>query len=265
MSRSSGSTNEIEKCIFKNNEAPEGSSIYLAGEYRGNKISIKDNEFPSKMVSSSVILTEICSFSYDEISSGNTLEIDNGDSKEGGSNVLMKDCRYPPVFSFSSTYEFTFSSTFSACNKNTEAVDSESLSSNQNPQITSTITITKSSQKSELAIITSSTNMSEETLPQATEVSLPTATNDPTPNVVKVTYSKSFSVSYNSMKSVSFSLSNVLSNTCQVIYDQSRGTYTTVITQLHYQSYLPYTIYFPSPVYIERNVPIELMPRKRIS
>ncbi|KAK8844971.1 hypothetical protein M9Y10_021144 [Tritrichomonas musculus] len=64
--------------------------------------------------------------------------------KEGA----IHTCRYPPGFSFSSTYEFTFSSTFSASNKNTETVDSESLSSIQNPpQITSTITITKSSQK----------------------------------------------------------------------------------------------------------------------
>lgn len=214
----------IENCVFRNNEALDGSSIYLSGYDQGNKINIKNNEFYSKKGNSNVILTEICTLSYDELLNQNIFkaEDENGVVRED-KNILSSDCKFTPrpTHYFTSSKEFTGSSTFSSSGQFTES---------------NTLLITVNDQ-----------------------------TSTPQLPLKNVRYSKSFSLSYTIRKSVSYSLSYVSSNTLELIYDEIKGTYTMAVSQMNYYAYFPYIIYFMSPVYIEREITIEMVRKSRIS
>lgn len=81
----------------------------------------------------------------------------------------------------------------------------------------------------------------------------------------KTTISKSYSLTYVERKSVSFSLSFFSSNTFEMSFDASEGTYLMVESRTYYQEYFPYIIHYFSPSYIEQNITIDIRIKKRIS
>lgn len=80
-----------------------------------------------------------------------------------------------------------------------------------------------------------------------------------------ITFSKSYSLTYVSQRSVSFSLSYTSSNTYFMSFDYIEGTYIMISSEMNYQSYFPYIIYYLSPLYVEKDVTIELNIKRKIT
>ena len=74
--------------------------------------------------------------------------------------------------------------------------------------------------------------------------------------------SLTLSLTFVQKRSVTYTVSNLMSNSYYITFDDIMGTFTIYATKSDYMIFIPYIIYYYSPIYVSTNLIIEIKKRK---